>query len=363
MLDLPAIEISNEIITTAMPALTFNEINSMGASMAPTLGSIMKLAGPDKLFRVTIKPGHTLIKKADGSGFIGATKHLSNQISGQATLTPVSIDPVSMAMTLALHNIDQKLDKIQETQDEILSFLSIKEKAKQIGNLKVLNDLKSNLKYYWNNDTYKSNKHIQVQEIQREAEQSVVFYRELIKKQLSKSNILTTNAQNSKLVEKVTENFKEYHSALYLQSYTSLLEIILLNNTQPEYIQSVRVAITEASYNYRVLYTNAHLLIEKITRSSLESKLLSGFAGVNKMAGKALAKVPVLSKSSVDEKLLENSDKLIQFNNESGDKRLKEFSNHRNVGNTMFLDSLASIQKIYQDDINLIIGEDRIYIE
>lgn len=56
----------------------------------------------------------------------------------------------------------------------------MKEEAKLKGNINVLADILNNYKFNWDNDKYKDHKHILVQDIKREAEQSIILYQELI---------------------------------------------------------------------------------------------------------------------------------------------------------------------------------------
>lgn len=66
-------------------------------------------------------------------------------------------------------NIEKKLNTIQETQKEILEFLKEKERATLQGNFNVLSDIMGNFKYNWDNDTYKTNKHLGGREEKRTA--------------------------------------------------------------------------------------------------------------------------------------------------------------------------------------------------
>lgn len=245
----------------------------------------------------------------------------------------------------------------------MFDFIKLKEMAKQRANLKVLNEIQQNLKYNWSNETFKINKHIQVQEIKREAEQNVVFYRELAKKALSSGKLITSNAQNRKLVESLESYFNEYHSAIYIVAFTSLLELLLFKNLEPQFISKVRESLIEDSYNYRQLYTNAYTIIEKRTRTSLESQMTEGFASANKLAGKALSKVPLLSKSQIDEKLIEGGEKIANYNLDANKKRLAIFSKHREVGSKAFIDSIGYLEQTYSKDITLIINNETVYFE
>mgnify|MGYP000072662149 CR=1 FL=1 len=55
---------------------------------------------------------------------------------------------------------------------------------------------------------------------------------------------------------------------------------------------------------YRDLYSAVYTRLEEMSRASLQSRVVSGLAAASKTAGGALAKVPVLSKSPVDEVLI-----------------------------------------------------------
>lgn len=363
MINVPVFEVSKEINVNHLPSLDFHDLKSMGSTMLPTIESIKSLAGDNKVYRVTMPMGSNLMTKKDGTGMTGSIINSKKKITGQATLNPIVVDPVTLAMTIALKQISNQLIDIKQTQDEMFDFLKLKEMAKQRGNLKVLNDIHENLQFNWNNNTYKTNKHIQVQEIKREAEQSVVLYRELIKKILSKGQMISNNSQNNKVIEKLETYFNEYHSNFYLVSFSSLLELILLNNLEPQYINSVKESLKLDAYNYRELYTNSYSIIEKRSLSSIESHVLKGFAGISKATGKTISKVPILSKGKIDEKLIENSGKIEKYSNDYSDRRLATFSKHRSVGSREFIDSLSSLEKIYSNDISLIISEGNLYIE
>ena len=53
---------------------------------------------------------------------------------------------------------------------------------------------------------------------------------------------------------------------------------------------------------------------------------MGGFASINKIAGKALAKIPVIGDTQLDEKLISSGDKISKKNDRNRDKLLMEFS-------------------------------------
>lgn len=62
------------------------------------------------------------------------------------------------------------------------------------GNFNVLSDIMGNFKYNWDNDTYKTNKHILVQQIKK-AEGSIVLYHDQIIKSLKKRSFIHSDQE------------------------------------------------------------------------------------------------------------------------------------------------------------------------
>ena len=82
-----------------------------------------------------------------------------------AVSTVAQINPAVMLMAVAITAVTKKLDQIEEAQKDIIEFLQLKEKAVLKGNIAVLQEILDEYKYNWDNEKYKNNKHIQVQEI------------------------------------------------------------------------------------------------------------------------------------------------------------------------------------------------------
>ena len=102
-------------------------------------------------------------------------------------MTPVLCNPTMLLVAATLVNIDKKLDAIQETQQEMLDFIVQKEKSALKGDLDFLMDIYNNYKFNWNSEKYKTANHIKVLDIRQSAGRSIDFYREQIKKRISKN--------------------------------------------------------------------------------------------------------------------------------------------------------------------------------
>ncbi len=82
------------------------------------------------------------------------------------------------------------------------------------------------------------------------------------------------------------------------------MEVMLLENFDRQYLESVTQRIEEYAFQFRELYTRCYAQIEDMSKSSIESRLTKGLAGISRSAGKAISKIPVVSKGSVDEALI-----------------------------------------------------------
>lgn len=343
---------------------SLSNISALGVAFEPMAVAFQGLMhGSDVtsgLYRVTFPKAGQLAKFKDGSGFLGTVMN-EGGIVGQARLNPLAFDPTMLFMAAALMNIEKKLDNILEAQQEIIDFLEQKEKSKLKGNLNVLSDVLNNYKYNWNNEKYKTNKHIQVQEIKRDAEQSIIFYREQIDKKINKQSFFHSDQDVKNKLKKIQTEFKDYQLALYLFSFSSFLEVMLLENFEAAYLEGVAKKIEDYSFQYRELYTKSYDQIEGYSKTSIHSHFLSGLASVNKAAGEALAKVPVVNKSQIDETLIKTSNSLGKFSSRKTEKTLKQFTNNQSSFVHPFVENINTINKLYNQPMDLLVDHENVY--
>lgn len=297
-------------------------------------------------------------------GFIGSLKSASGTVGGgQARMTALACDPTMLFMAAALMNIEKKLDAIQETQEEILEFLEEKERAVLQGNLNVLGDILSNFKYNWDNDTYKTNKHILVQQIKKEAEASIILYRDQIAKRLKKRSLIHGDQEVKGTLKKLQTQFKDYQLALYLYSYSTFLEVMLLGNFCEGYLNSVEQRITEYSFQYRTLYTECYSLMEDYSKSSIQAGMLTGLAVASKFMGETIAKVPVISKSRIDENLIEASGKLDHHGEKRTTSALEGLVQTRMSVTLPFTENIRAVNDLYNKPVAYLFDSENVYIQ
>lgn len=338
-------------------------LSALGVATQPLIEAMQTLGGKkgsSGIYRVNTKGLEMFETKG---GYIGSLKNSNGSVGGgQAVMTRIKCDPAMMFMAMTLMTIEKKLDDIKDIQKEMLDFLKAKEKADLRGNMNALIDIINNYKFNCNNEKYKTNKHILVQDIRRSAEQSILLYRDLIQSMLAKKELIHSDQEINSKIKRADENLKEYQISLYLYSFASFLEVMLLENFDKNYISSVNNKIEEYLLKYKELYTQCYNEIESYTKKSIQSILTKGVAGVSKGTGKAVSKIPFLRKGSVDEFLIESSEKIKKFNDKRNDTTIQKLTVNSMKGTNPFVEALNQISTIYNEPIEILIDNKNLYL-
>src|SRR5699024_3171402 len=217
-----------------------------------------------------------------------------------------------------------------------------------------LSDILNNYKYNWKNEKYRTNKHILVQSIKHEASKSIEFHQNQISEKLKKQSLLHINKSVNNKMEKIYSEFKDYQLALYIFSFASFIEIILLGNFNVEYLNNTSNKIESLSLKYRELYTECYNIIEGYASTSMESHLLNGLAKISKTSGQLISKVPVVNKSPIDEVLMETGERLEKFESNKTNKTLKNFIDARSSQAQLFVDNINTVNKLYNEPLEFL---------
>ena len=358
---------------TKIPLSTLSALGVEFSSISDTTRTITQSINTDGLYRCVLPKGaFKLAQSKDRTGALGSALDQNNKLIGQARwikqdnvkqVTTMPYNPTMLFMAATLMNIDKKLDSIQETQQEIISFLENKEKANLKASLETLSDILNSYKYNWNNEKYRTNKHILVQSIKHDASKSIKFHQNQISEKLKKQSVLHINKSVKNKMEKIYSEFKDYQLALYIFSFASFIEVILLGNFNAEYLNSISNKIESLSLKYRELYTECYNIIEGYASTCMESHLLNGLAEISKTSGKLIAKVPVVSKLPVDEVLMETGERLEKFEYIKTNETLKNFIDVRSSQVRLFVDNINTVNKLYNEPLEFLMYKEYIYIK
>lgn len=347
--------------------LPLSRLPALGTAIEPLAAAFQQVVNAggatSGIYRVTIPNGGNLAQFQNGSGYLGSVLKANGSVGGgQAVLNPLVLNPTMLFMAAALSNIDKKLDAIQEIQQEMLDFLIQKERSELKGDIIFLADTLNNYKYNWNNDKFKNSNHVKVLDIKHEAGRKIDFYREMIKTKINKKSFFHSDQDVKKQLEKIQTDFNDYQLSLYQYSFSSFLEVMLLENFESDYLDGIVKRMEDYSCKYRELYTRCYNELEGNAKNSIQSHLLKGLSSVNKFAGENLSKVPMISKSRIDETLIDAGKKLGDFGTERIVQSMKQLVEKQSSYNHLFVDNINMINKLYNQPMELLFDHENIYI-
>ena len=363
--ELAPLEVKNEISVQTYSKIPLSRLTALGTGFEPVVSAIQQVTSHGQatsgFYKVTIPKGTHLAQFKEKSGFLG-TAVGEHGIVGQAQLNPLLCDPTMLLVAAALANIDKKLDAIQEVQQEMLDFLTQKEKSALKADLNFLMDIQNNYKYNWNSEKYKAANHAKVLDIRQEAARQIDFYQEQIKKQLGKKVLLHSDHDVQKMLEKVQGEFKEYQLALYIYGFAYFLEVVLQENYEKAYLSAIAKRIDEMAFQYREFYSLAYSQIENLSKSSLQAHLFGGLSAINKGAGTAIAKIPGINKSQIDEALIEAGERIGAYKNRRVQTTMQQLLERQSSCVRPFIDNINAVNRLYNEPVTLIFNHDTLYL-
>lgn len=336
---------------------------ALGVASELILSAIQNLGGKtgrSGIYRVNTN-GMEMFKS--NGEYIGALKARDGGVGGgQARMEPLACNPTMLFMSMTLLTIENKLDEIKSIQQEMLDFLKSKERAQTRENLNTLIDVLNNYKFNCDNEKYKTNKHILVQDIKRKSEQSILLYRDLIQNIMCKKELIHSDQEINSKIKKFDEDFKENQLALYLYSFSSFIEVMLLENFNKNYIIGVRDKITEYEFNYKELYTKCYNNIESSTEKSIQTILTKWLANASKGTGKLISKIPFVSKGKVDELFIDSENSLREISEKRNNKNIHKLIRNSIKRTNPFVESLDKVNVIYNESIDILIDKNNLYL-
>lgn len=354
---------------TKVPLCQLSAMGATFASIAPAFqGAIQNAASSgvgETLYRMIIPNGvHGTVNAVGnitnaGGKIVGRARFV--EAGATAAGTVAQINPAVMLMAIAISTVTKTLDQLEEAQKDIIEFLQLKEKAVLKGNIAVLQEVLDEYKYNLDNEKYKNNKHIQIQEIKRDAEQSIIFCREQIEKKVAKKGFLHSDRDVRSKIQKVQYEFKDYELAMYIFAFSSFMEVMLLENFDSGYLSSVTKKVELYAGQYRELHQKCYELIEGDSKTSVQAYVLKGVAGLNKALGKGIAKIPKISEGQVDEALISAGEKVDSFSEKRTESTMELFASEECSCVSPFIDNINAVNMIYNEPMELLFDRDNVY--
>jgi len=193
-------------------------------------------------------------------------------------------------------------------------------------------------------------------------EQSIILYREQLTKALKKNALFHSNQDIKATLNKIMARFNDYQLSLYTFSFSSFLEVMLLENFDSSFLNSIASKIQEYSSDYNALYEKCAEKIEKDSKASLEGNALKNLSKLSNGAGKIVEKIPVISKSQLDENLIKAGCILQDVNTSRTQTVMQRLADTQTDYIDAFVENIQTIDSMYNRPVQLMFDADNIYI-
>lgn len=347
------------------------------ASLPSMFRTVTNTVSVPTLLQATDKYGNPLDPSKlntfkDGSGLTGGYRDAAKGL-GQARLhvvegdiatsvTQVTYDPTSLFMAAAIAQINQKLDSIQESVDEMFGYMRQRDKANMRGNLKTLADILNSYSLYYNNAIEMTSAHMKAIDIMHASEQDIEHFRSLAQSNLKKKGIVEVRDGMEKRLDKVLDYLKDYQLATYIHAFSLFLEPMLAQNFEPAKLADATAKIEADSIAYRELYTDCYNALEAGAADTVDSALLGGIASAGKMLGHAIAKTPVGEHTLIDEALEGAGEDIGRFNDGQSEKLLEKLHQAKTPDVAPFKQSVMEVDTLYNHPTQIAVDAENVYI-
>ena len=274
-------------------------------------------------------------KTADGSSKF-AQLQAAEPLSTTSTAV-MPIDPAIMMMAVALFAIEQQLKGIEEKQKQILSFLEIEKESETEADVEILSKMITTYKHNWNNEHFIASNHKMVLDIQRTARKNMLSYKKKVAELLDSKKMIVAQAKVKSILSDLQKKFKYYRLSLYTFSMASLIEIMLSGNFKEAYISDIKTEIKKISLEYRDLFTECSMYLEKMASGSVEANVMKGIGVASKAVGKFIGSIPVVKEGQVDEFLQDGGAHLKENAQDMQKNILESFATLHNPGTGVFM--------------------------
>lgn len=360
--------------TLSVPLAQLATLGAGVSSLLPALRTVtqtttMNTSGLYQLANAAV--GDTL-KVAKNGNFWGAFKTANGaskfaQLKSAEPLTATTqsvaaINPATIMMAAALFSIEQKLGEIEKMQRQIISFLEIEKEAEMEADVETLSSIISKYKTNWDNEHFVASNHKLVLDIQRTARKNMNGYQKKVAEALNAKKLVIAQNQINSALKNLQKKFKYYRLSLYTFSMASMMEIMLSGNFKEEYIRGIKEEIEKLSSEYRDLFGQCSIYLEKISGVSVEANVLKGIGTASRAVGKIIGRIPLVKEGRVDE-FLQDSGKHIKSNaKEIETSAITAFAKISNPETRVFIDKMEDMIRIFNHTEKIRFDDEKIYL-
>ncbi len=366
-----------EIANTKTLSVPIAELALLGTGVASLIPALRKVTqtttfNTQGLYQLANAGVGDTLKIAKNGNFWGAFKTADGsskfaQLQAAEPLSTTStavmpIDPATMMMAVALFAIEQQLKGIEEKQKQILSFLEIEKESETEADVEILSKMITTYKHNWNNEHFIASNHKMVLDIQRTARKNMLSYKKKVAELLDSKKMIVAQAKVKSTLSDLQKKFKYYRLSLYTFSMASLIEIMLSGNFKEAYISEIKTEIKKFSLEYRDLFTECFMYLEKMASVSVEANVMKGIGIASKAVGKFIGSIPVVKEKQVDEFLQDGGAHLKENAQDMQKNILESLATLHNPGTGVFMDKMEDMIRIYNHTDRICFDDKKIYL-
>ena len=246
-----------EIEISKYQTISISNIGKLGSLSTPVINVIQNTmgAGGSGLYMVDTAGG-TLFSSAVKGGFIGGMKTATGGI-GQATLSPVIFNPITLGVALTMVSMFTKLDAIESSCNRIYDYITIGDKAELSNNYENLFKIYNEYNENYNNEKAITEFIHTISDINRNAGKMIKVYKPLIKEEFEKKKF---NINKESVINNAKEliNYCYYLKlATFNYSFSTLLSIFVEEKFNHDTLERCYKDIDEKKDNVNDLFSDA----------------------------------------------------------------------------------------------------------
>ena len=366
--------LKNENDLSEYTQFSLAQIGSLSSIFEPILKSLQKTGDKkeETLYRAVLpKVKGVYLAKAhgetafigtavvDGKGIVGQTRFV--EASKQSISSPVN--PATLYMAIALMSVNKKLENVEEAGKQIMAFLEEKERAALEGNLEILTDIFNKYKFNIDNAMYKTNNYSHVGTIKSEAEKSIKLYRSQIENELKKRTSFHNDHNVEDKIQKIQKHYKNYQLALHLYGFAYFLEVILFENFEKGYLESVSKTLENHCEEYKMLYNTTCAIIDEYSQTSMQTYTTKAISGISKGTGKLVSKIPFIKKTNLKKNLISAGEHLDQTRTEQTTCVMEKTFSGDIEFIAPFIENIQTVNTLYNEPVELLFDNETLYIK
>lgn len=272
------------------------------------------------------------------------------------------VNPATMMMAVALFSIEQQLGNIAVMQEKIFSFLETEKESEIEADIETLSNIINKYKHNWDNEQFVASNHKMVIDIQRTARKHMNSYQKRVRDTIKDKKLLVLQSKIKTTLDEMIKDFKYYRLSLFAFSMSSLIEIMLSGNFKEENIITIKEEIQKLAFDYREVFEECSVYLEKLEKSSVESNVLKGVSATSKAVGKFIGSIPKIKDGQIDERLQETGERARDKAKAIESDSIIAFAEMSNPGTNLFTEKMDDMIFVYNHTTDICFDDNNIYL-